>query len=206
MSPSLNRRRGRDEHIKIQPGKTPHEHKQNSNAEIETYKHTQMHLSLNIQRKQHNHIPAFEHQYKLHRFSKQQYLSFDEEFTRNQLRRCNIPPNHRPACSSISQQRCHPRAGHDSFRIRVNCRLTRSQGDTKQPNQTLLGLIGHQQQPSQHIPRGQPLHTSSKTTLHSPVKKEKQPWIIPTEDEAQLKPTRQHGFVLGPNMAKTTQL
>ena len=27
---------------------------------------------------------------------------------RNQLRHCNIPPNHRPACSLISQQRCHP--------------------------------------------------------------------------------------------------
>ena len=38
------------------------------------------------------------------------------------------------------------------------------------------------------------------------MKKEKQPGIIPTEDEAQLKPIRQHGVVLGPNMAKTTQL
>ena len=35
---------------------------------------------------------------------------------RNQLRRCNVPPNHRPACSLISQQRYHPRAGHDSPR------------------------------------------------------------------------------------------
>ena len=36
--------------------------------------------------------------------------------TRNQLRRCNVPPNHRPACSLISQQCCHSRAGHDSPR------------------------------------------------------------------------------------------
>ena len=36
--------------------------------------------------------------------------------SRNQLRRCNIPPNHKLACSLISQQRCHPRARHDSPR------------------------------------------------------------------------------------------
>ena len=35
---------------------------------------------------------------------------------RNQLRRCNVPPNHRPTCSLSSQQRYHPRAGHDSPR------------------------------------------------------------------------------------------
>ena len=34
----------------------------------------------------------------------------------NQLHRCNVPPNHRPACSLISQQRYHPLAGHDSPR------------------------------------------------------------------------------------------
>ena len=34
----------------------------------------------------------------------------------NQLRHYNVPPNHRPTCSSISQQRYHPRAGHDSLR------------------------------------------------------------------------------------------
>ena len=32
---------------------------------------------------------------------------------RNQLCRCNVPPNHRLVCCLISQQRCHPRAGHD---------------------------------------------------------------------------------------------
>ena len=34
----------------------------------------------------------------------------------NQLRHCNVPPNHRPAFSLISQQHCQPRAGHDSRR------------------------------------------------------------------------------------------
>ena len=45
----------------------------------------------------------------------------------NQLRRCNVPPNHRPVCSLISQQRCHPRAGHDSLRNKGTSRLTHSQ-------------------------------------------------------------------------------
>ena len=74
-----------------------------------------------------------------------QHLSFDEEFNRNQLRRCNVPPNHRPACSLISQQHCHPRAGHDSFRIRVNCRLAHSQRGHQTAKPTPLGLSGHQQ-------------------------------------------------------------
>ena len=30
---------------------------------------------------------------------------------RNQLHRCNVPPNHRPACSLISQQHYHPELG-----------------------------------------------------------------------------------------------
>ena len=46
----------------------------------------------------------------------------------NQLRRCNVPPNHRKVCSSISQKHCHPRAGHDSLRNKGQCRLTHSQG------------------------------------------------------------------------------
>ena len=45
----------------------------------------------------------------------------------NQLHRCNVSPNHRPACSLISQQRCHPRAGHDSPRNKGISRLTHSQ-------------------------------------------------------------------------------
>ena len=63
---------------------------------------------------------------------------------RNQLRRCNVPPNHRPACSLISQQRCHPRAGHDSPRNKGSSRITHSQGYTKHTAKpTELGLSGH---------------------------------------------------------------
>ena len=48
----------------------------------------------------------------------------------------NIPPNHRPVCSLISQQRCHPRARHDSPRNKGTSRLTHSQGYTNtQPSQ-----------------------------------------------------------------------
>ena len=55
---------------------------------------------------------------------------------RNQLRRYNVPPNHRPACSLISQQRCHPRVGNDSPRNKGTSRLTHSQGYTNtQPSQ-----------------------------------------------------------------------
>ena len=54
----------------------------------------------------------------------------------NQLCCCNVPPNHRPACSLISQQRYHPRVGHDSPRNKGTSRLTHSQGYTKtQPSQ-----------------------------------------------------------------------
>ena len=64
---------------------------------------------------------------------------------RNQLRRCNVPPNHRPACSLISQQHCHPRAGHDSPRNKGTSRLTHSQGYTKHTAKpTKLGLSCHQ--------------------------------------------------------------
>ena len=63
---------------------------------------------------------------------------------RNQLRRCNIPPNHRPACSLISQQHYHPQAGHDSPRNKGTSMLTHSQGYTKHTAKpTQLGLSGH---------------------------------------------------------------
>ena len=60
----------------------------------------------------------------------------------NQLRRCNVPPNYRPACSLISQQRCHPQAGHDSPRNKGKSRLTHSQGYTKQSQANTVGFIG----------------------------------------------------------------
>ena len=59
----------------------------------------------------------------------------------NQLRRYNIPPNHRPACSLISQQRCHPRVGHYSPRNKGTSRLTHSQGYTKHSQANTVGFI-----------------------------------------------------------------
>ena len=59
----------------------------------------------------------------------------------NQLRRCNVPPNHRPTCSLISQQCCHPRAGHDSPRNKGTSRLTHSQGYTKHNQVNTVGFI-----------------------------------------------------------------
>ena len=61
----------------------------------------------------------------------------------NQLRRCNVPPNHRLVCSLISQQRSHPRAGHDSPRNKGTSRLTHSQGYANTAKPTQLGLSGH---------------------------------------------------------------
>ena len=49
-----------------------------------------------------------------HKLGKNTYLI--ENLSCNQLRRWNVRPNHRPTCSLISQQRCHPRSRHDSPR------------------------------------------------------------------------------------------
>ena len=64
---------------------------------------------------------------------------------RNQLRCYNVPPNHRPTRSLISQQRCHPRAGHDSPRNKGTTGLhvaKDTQKHTAKP--TKLGLSCHQ--------------------------------------------------------------
>ena len=78
---------------------------------------------------------------------------------RNQLRRCNVPPNHTPTCSLISQQRCHPRAGHDSPRNKeqVGLHIAVDTQNTAKPQHswvyqainkiakpTWSGLSGHQ--------------------------------------------------------------
>ena len=93
-----------------------------------------------------------------------------KNLSRNQLRRCNVPPNHRLACSSISQQRCHPRAGHDSSRDRGQGRLTHSQG-TQSFKPTQLGLPGLPRTAKPAQSEDQPLHTAALQSLHSPVKK-----------------------------------
>ena len=54
---------------------------------------------------------------------------------RNQLRRCNVPPNHRLACSLISRQRCHPRAGHDYPRNKGTTGLHIAKNIQTQPRQ-----------------------------------------------------------------------
>ena len=61
----------------------------------------------------------------------------------NQLCHYNVPPNHRPTCSLISQQHRHPKAGHDSPRNKGTSRLTHSQGYTTTAKPTQLGLSGH---------------------------------------------------------------
>ena len=53
----------------------------------------------------------------------------------NQLRRCNVPPNHRPSCSLISQQRFHPRAGHDYPRNKEQAGLHIAKDTQRQPSQ-----------------------------------------------------------------------
>ena len=63
----------------------------------------------------------------------------------NQLCRCNVPPNHRPVCSLISQQRCHPRAGHDYPRNKEQAGLHIAKDTQNTTKPTQLGLLGHQQ-------------------------------------------------------------
>ena len=60
---------------------------------------------------------------------------------RNQLRCCNIPPNHRPACSLISQQCFHPRAGHDSRRNKEQAGLHIAKGTPKHSQANTVGFI-----------------------------------------------------------------
>ena len=58
-----------------------------------------------------------------------------ETLLHNQLRRCNVPPNHRPACSLISQQRYHPRAGNDYPRNKGTSGLHIAKNIQTQPSQ-----------------------------------------------------------------------
>jgi hypothetical protein len=77
------------------------------------------------------------------KFNTAEYLSYAKGVPRNWLCNCNVPPNHRPVCSSISQHHCHPRAGHDLYKEPGNSRLTHSQTYTKMSQANLqLGLSG----------------------------------------------------------------
>ena len=68
----------------------------------------------------------------------------------NELHCCNIPPNHRLVCSLISQQCCHPRAGHDSPRNKEQASLYIAK-DTQLSQANTVGFIRPStRQPSQH--------------------------------------------------------
>ena len=103
--------------------------------------HNRMHNSSIIHRKRQ--VPSSIHMFiiihktidSIARITRSRLLIFlMKSLPRNQLRRCNIPPNHRPVCSSISQQHCHRWAGHDSSKDKGQCRLTHSRG-TQSANQ-----------------------------------------------------------------------
>ena len=96
----------------------------------------------------------------------------EEILSHNQLCRYNIPPNHRPVCSLISQQHFHPRVGHDFLQgSGSTSRLIHSQGCKQtQPshhswvsqavreNIPQMGFIGHSAKPS---------HSWVSQTVHS---------------------------------------
>ena len=88
--------------------------------------------------------------------------------SRNKLRHCNVPPNHRPACSLIFQQCFHPRAGHDFPKEQGTRRPTHIQGYTNQPSQHswVYQAIKRSTKPTQS--KDQPLHTYSKTCNSQP--------------------------------------
>ena len=82
-----------------------------------------------------------------HKLGKNTYLI--KNLFRNQLRCCNVPPNHRPACSLISQQRCHPRVRHDSPRNKelTGLHIAKDNNTTRvhsAAKPTQLGLSGEQ--------------------------------------------------------------
>ena len=84
--------------------------------------------------------------------------------SRNQLRRCNVPPNHRPVCSLISQQHCHPRAGYDSPRNKEQAGLHIAK-DTQIIQANTVGFIRPSaNHPSQHCWVYQAINKSAKPT------------------------------------------
>ena len=97
---------------------------------------------------------------------------------RNQLRRCNVPPNHRPSCSSISQQHCHPQARHDSSRNKGQCRLTHNQGFPISQTHTagfyqVIKELGQAKCQAGGLNTNILMHTAAKQPIHSSLKKAK---------------------------------
>ena len=127
-----------------------------------------------------------------------------ENSPRNQLRCCNIPPNHRTTCSSISQQCYHPRAGHHSYRISVIAGLHIAKGQNLS-NQHCWVYQAFNNRPSQHSLKTNRCLHAAKQSLHSPVKKAKTTRDNPTQNMSTAQATRQLRVFLGPSVAKTTQ-
>ena len=126
---------------------------------------------------------------------------------RNQLRRYNVPPNHRPTCSSISQQHCHPRVGHDSSKDKGQCRLTHSQG-TQSANQHHWVYQAFNNRPRQHSLKTNHCIHAAKTIPSQLCEegKDNRQVTVPTNGWNIAQATRQLRVVLGPSVAKTTQL
>ena len=59
----------------------------------------------------------------------------------NQLCCYNVPPNHRPVCSSITQQHFHHRAGHDSTRSKGKLAGSHVAKDTQLSQANMVGFI-----------------------------------------------------------------
>ena len=106
-------------------------------------KHTHMHKLLTYSGNKIHSFRAFnmfililKHIYSCRdQIDKNTYL--ERSFSHNQLHRCNIPPNHRPVCSSISQHHSHPLSwAWFPQGIRNTSRLIHSQGyKITQPSQ-----------------------------------------------------------------------
>ena len=73
-----------------------------------------------------------------------------------------------------------PELGMIPPRIRVNAGLHIAEGHNH-PNQHCWVYQGINRSAKPAQSKGQPLHTSSKTTLHSPVKKQRRPVTAPNE-------------------------
>ena len=77
-----------------------------------------------------------------HKLGKKTYLI--KNLFLNQLCRYNVPPNHRPVCSLISQQLYHPQVGHNSPRNREQAGLHIAKDTQNTAKPTQLRLSGHQ--------------------------------------------------------------
>ena len=111
------------------------------NISINTHAYTDQHLTC---------ISSFingKHNCK-HKLGKNTYLI--KSLFHNHLCRCNIPPNHRTTCSSISEKCYHPRSRHDSPRNKelTDSHIAKDNNTTRvhsSSKPTQLGLSGEQQ-------------------------------------------------------------